>query len=124
MVRASYIVLLTTLALFPPFSFGKRTAPKSVPPITQKGIRYVAPNDNGRVAWVIASDAKTGKELWRLTIFETKIEPFLEEDVQWVFITRLGFRDNSLLVQDEKSRCYRIDLTTKHVTKRNCFLAF
>ncbi len=76
------------------------------------------------MAFVIASDAKTGKELWRLTIFETKIEPFLEEDVQWVFITRLELKGNSLLVQDEKSRCYQIDLAARHVTKKNCFLVF
>jgi len=76
------------------------------------------------MAFVIASDAKTGKELWRLTIFETKIEPFLEEDVQWVFITRLELKGNSLLVQDERSGCYQIDLATRHVTKKNGFLVF
>jgi len=124
MIRPPCIVLAATLALFPPFSLGKRAAPKPVPPIRQNGIRYSAPNDNGRVASVIASDATTGKELWRLTIFETKIEPFLEEDVQWVFITRLAFKENSLLLQDEKSRCYRVDLTTRHVTKKSCFLTF
>ena len=124
MIRPPCIVLAATMALFPPFSLGKRAAPKPVLPITQNGVRYSAPNDNGRVALVIASDAKTGKELWRLTIFETKIEPFLEEDVQWVFITRLAFKENSLLVQDEKSRCYRVDLMTRHVTKKSCFWTF
>jgi hypothetical protein len=76
------------------------------------------------MAFVIASDAKTGKELWRLTIFETKIEPFLEEDVQWVFITRLELKGNSLLVQDERSRCYKIELTTRQIVKKNCYFLF
>jgi hypothetical protein len=124
MTRPRYVVLLLILNLFPLISLGKRTAPKPVPPITQNGVRYTAPNENGRMAFVIASDAKTGKELWRLTIFETKIEPFLEEDVQWVLITRLELKGNSLLVQDEKSRCYQIDLATRHVTKKNGFLVF
>jgi len=124
MIRCFCIVLVIALALLPIASMGKRTAPKPVPPVTQNGIRYSAPNDNGRVALVIASDAKTGNELWRLTIFETKIAPFLEEDVQWVFITRLAFKENSLLVQDEKSRCYKIDLTTRQVVKKNCYFLF
>jgi len=74
-----------------------------VPPVTKNGILYSATNKNGRVAYVMASDANTGKELWKLTIFETKIKPDLEEDVQWVFITRLWLDRNSLLIQDEKS---------------------
>ena len=105
MIRLSCIVLLIILELFPALSFGKRGAPKPVPPIVQNGIRYSAPNGNGLLAMVIASDAKTGKELWRVTIFETKIEPLLEEDAQLVFITRLGFKCTSLGETDEKSRC-------------------
>jgi hypothetical protein len=113
------IVLVIALALLPIASMGK-----PVPPVTQNGIRYSAPNDNGRVALVIASDAKTGNELWRLTIFETKIKPFLEEDVQWVFITRLAFKEKSLLVQDEKSRCCKIVLTTKTGGKEKLLFPF
>jgi hypothetical protein len=124
LIRRFCIVFVIALALLPVASMSKRTAPKPVPPITENGVVYSAPNEDGRVAFVVASSAKTGKELWRLTIFETKIEAFLEEDVQWVFITRLAFKENSLLVQDEKSRCYKIDLTTRQVVKKNCYFFF
>jgi hypothetical protein len=72
----------------------------------------------------VASDAKTGRELWRLAIFETKIRPDLEEDVQWVFIIRLWFKGNDLVVRDEKSRCYRVDVATRAVEKASCFWNF
>ena len=73
---------------------------------------------------MIASDAKTGKELWRLMIYETNIKPDLEEDVQWVFITRLWFKGTSLLVRDERSRCYLVNLATKIVGRKSCYWFF
>jgi hypothetical protein len=124
MIPRQCICILLILALLPPISLSKRSAPRPVPPVALNGVLYTAPNENGRVAFVIASDAKTGRELWRLTIFETKIKPFLEEDVQWVFITRLWFKENSLLIQDEKSRCYEVDLATKRVARKNCHFFF
>ena len=54
-------------------------------------------------------------------VFETKIEPDLEEDVQWVFITHLRFKGTVLFVKDEKSRCYRVNVATKVVEKASCF---
>lgn len=64
---------------------------------------------------MIATDQKTGNILWKVKVFHTSIKPDLEEDVQWVFITHLQLSGNSLLARDEKSRCYRIDLSTRVV---------
>jgi hypothetical protein len=69
---------------------------------------------------VVASDLKSGKKLWDLVVFQTKIDPYMEEDVQWVFITSLKFDGDSLIVQDEKSRCYRVNLITRTVEKQFC----
>jgi hypothetical protein len=103
-------------------SFAKRAPPVPVTPVVDKGITYSAPNDSGKAAYVVASDA-TGKELFRIKVFDTPIDPSLEEDVQWVFITRLKLSGGALLVEDEKNRCYAIDLATRSV-KRKYFCRF
>jgi hypothetical protein len=124
MTRFFYVPLLLILVLFPLVSPAKRSAPKPVAPVQQNGVLYSAPNDDVRRPYVVASDATTGRELWRLPIFETKIKPDLEEDVQWVFIIRLWFKGNDLVVRDEKSRCYRVDVASKAVEKVSCFWNF
>ena len=100
-------------------ALAKRVSPKPVAPVISAGIRYSAEGD-GRDQYVVAADASTGKVLWRVKVFHTHIKFWVEEDVQWVFITNLKISDNSLFVRDEKSRCYSVDLTRKHVKKQQC----
>ncbi len=99
----------------------KRAAPQPVTPVVYKGVTYSAPNDSGKVAYVVASDS-AGQELFRVKVFEVRISPKLEEDMQWIFITELKLRGDSLLVNDEAGRCSVIDLTTHKVKKRYGFL--
>jgi hypothetical protein len=94
----------------------KRGAPEPVPPVVYKGVTYSAPNNNGMINYVLASDA-TGRELFRIKVFDMTIDPKLEEDVQWIFITNLKLSGSALLVKDGRGRCYAIDLDTK-VSKR------
>jgi len=111
------------IVLLPCPLFGKRAAPEPVAPVSYEGIKYSAPNDDGRVAYVQASDS-VGKHLFRIRVFQTEINPDLEEDVQWVFISGLKLVGNSLWVKDEKSRCYSINLASKAVEKRPGCWAF
>lgn len=111
---------LCLLLIIPLVLSAKRAAPEPVSPVVRNGVRYSAPNDNGRVGHVVASDDQSGKTLWDITIFEVQIDPKLEEDVKWVFITDLKLVGNALRIEDEKSRCYKVDLTTKKV-KRQIF---
>jgi hypothetical protein len=97
--------------------FGKRATPSPVSPVSYKGIKYSAPNDDGRMGYVRACDS-SGKCLFRISVFETTINPELEEDVQWVFIADLKLIGNSLLVKDERGRCYSINLDSKVVKKK------
>jgi len=73
-------------ALLPCLAPAKRAAPVKVEPVIHEGIRYVAPNDDGRRAYVEAWDVETNKKLWELTVFTNRIDPQLEEDVQLIFI--------------------------------------
>jgi hypothetical protein len=61
---------------------GKRVAPAKVEPVIYQGVRYIAPNDDRRRAYIEARDVQTDKKLWDLTIFTNRIDPTLEEDVQ------------------------------------------
>jgi hypothetical protein len=97
----------------------KRMPPKPVTPVVSGGIRYSAEGD-GRNQYVAAADASSGNVLWRVKVFHTHIKFWVEEDVQWVFITNLKLVGNSLLVRDEMSRCYSVDLTKRKVRRQQC----
>jgi hypothetical protein len=74
----------------------KRVPPKSVPPIVADGIRYSAEGD-GKDSYVVATDEVSGKTLWRVKVFHTRIKFWREEDNQWLFISDLKLAGNSLL---------------------------
>jgi hypothetical protein len=112
------LAVIPLLALFlPQLASAKRTAPVKVDPIVYEGIRYVAPNDDGRRGYIEAWNVGTNKKLWELTIFTNSIDPNLEEDVQWVFIKALNIQDGTLVVTSESGKIYQVDVNTKAVTQ-------
>ena len=117
-VRATSLVLrLAALVLVPSLALSKRTAPATVTPVVHEGVRYVAPNDDGRRGYIEARDAHTNEKIWELTVFANPIDPNLEEDVQWVFIESLSIHDDTLIVASERKNTYGIDLKTKAITQ-------
>jgi hypothetical protein len=116
-----FALFLTMLLPYPVAA--KRTAPLKVEPVVHDGIRYVAPNDDGRRAYIEAWDVQTNKKLWDLTVFTNPVDPKLEEDVQWVFIKALSFEDGTLLVTSERGRRYQVDLETKAIKELEADLA-
>lgn len=107
------------LTLLTPGAEAKRVNPSPVAPVMANGVRYSADGD-GRDQYVVATDITTGKELWKVRVFHTSVKFWLEEDVQWVFITNLKVAGNTLLVRDEKARCYSVDLGNHRVKKTFC----
>jgi hypothetical protein len=112
----------TLLIVFPMLALtclaaAKRIPPRTVEPVIHEGIRYVAPNDDGRRGYIEARDVKTNKKLWELTVFANHIDPKLEEDIQWVFIKALSVQDDMLMVTSERGRTYQVDLKTKAITQ-------
>ena len=119
-MRRLFIGILLLWILGTICTSAKRVPPKDVQPVVVNGVRYSAKGD-GKDSYVVATDVPSGKELWRVKVFHTRIEFWKgEEDNQWVFISDLKSAGNSLLVRDEKNRCYSIDLNTKHVRKAQC----
>jgi hypothetical protein len=98
-------------------SSAKRAQPKPVEPVVCAGVRYSAEGD-GVDEYVVASDASSGKLLWSVRVAHNDHDPRMEQDVQDVYITDLKATKRALLVRDEKSRCYSIDLATKGVNKQ------
>jgi hypothetical protein len=112
-----FTLLVCVMAFFPCLAAAKRIPPAKVAPVVYEGIRYVAPNDDGRRAYIEAQDIQTNRKLWDLTVFTNRIDPKLEEDIQWVFISELSFRDGTLIVKSERGTTYRVDLRTKAITE-------
>src|SRR5258708_40151910 len=84
-------LLLLTL-LLPQLASAKRAAPVHADPVVYEGIRYVAPNDDGRRGYIEAGDAGTNRQRWNLAGFTKRIDTNLEEDVQYVFIEALNIK--------------------------------
>jgi hypothetical protein len=113
-----YVLIFVAVALLLPcLALAKRLAPAEVEPVIHQGVRYIAPNDDRRRGYIEAWDVQTNKKLWDLTIFTNRIDPTLEEDVQWVFIKALNIRDGALIVTSEQDKIYSVDLKTKAVTQ-------
>ena len=110
-----WVLLLTSVAM------AKRAAPKDVPPIVTEKATYSAPHvrmpqfSMRNPGFVEARHPKTKKLLWRIQVYNIKYDPALEQDVQDVFIKTMSLdkKNNSLLISDERSRTYVLDLTTK-----------
>ena len=111
------ILVLFALVLLPHLTSAKRSAPAKVEPVIHEGVRYFAPNDDGRRAYIEAWDVQTNRKLWELTVFTNRIDPTLEEDVQWTFIKSLSLRNGMLMVTSERGKTYQIDLKTKAITQ-------
>lgn len=97
----------------PHAAFAKRTAAPKVEPVVYDGVCFVAPNENGRRAYIQAWDEKTGRKLWEVIVFRNFIKPWMEECIQWVFIKELRIADGELIVMAEWDRVYAMDLKTR-----------
>ena len=118
--HAPILALLLTSSLM-----AKRVAPKGVPAIATDKATYSVPHVRlpqffmRNPGFVEAHHPETKKLLWRIQISNIKYDPALEQDVQDVFIKTMSLdkKSNSLLVSDERSRTYVLDLTTKKATR-------
>ena len=116
-MRCLTIIATLMALLMPVAAYAKRAAPPNVDPVIYEGVRYVAPNDDGRRAYVQAWDTKTDKMLWEVMVFRNSVNLSMEADVQWVFIKRMRIADGELIVIAEDDQAYTVDLKTRFVTK-------
>jgi hypothetical protein len=108
------ILALVMLAFGSSPVLAKRAGPKDVRPVIADGIRYSAPPRDGG-GYVEATDVRTGKLLWQLRVYDIKVDPNLERDVQDIFITSLKVVDGKLQVMNEKGDKFVVDLEKRRV---------
>lgn len=119
MVRWQLAVVNAVVLVFAAQAAAKRIPPNPVSPVVFDGVRYTAEGD-GRDAYVVAADASDNKVLWRVKVFHNRIKYWMEIDAQFVYITDLRLSNNSLLVSDERARCYSVNLVERRVRKHSC----
>jgi hypothetical protein len=95
-----------------PRMMASRIPPARVQPVEIGGIRYEAVW--GSMGLFRATEIKTGKVLWELTLYRYKYNDILETDVQDVFVAAMSKEsDSSILVTDERATVYRVDLENR-----------
>jgi hypothetical protein len=117
MNRILPITLLLAALLSGGIALAKRSSPPVVEPVIVDGVRYTAPNDDGRRAYVEAWDTAENRKLCEVTVFRNPIDPAVEEDVQHVYLRQMIPRGGMLMVVAEDDRVYRIDLKTRVVDR-------
>ena len=117
--RGVSVIAWAILALAAVSAHAKRIPQRPVAPVTGGGFVYSASGD-GADQYVVATEASTGKELWKVKVFHNYIRFWMEPDVQFIYITNLKLTGNFLFFRDERSRCYSIDLAKRSVKKKQC----
>lgn len=103
-----------------------RPPPPKVAPVVVEGVQYAQVTNTARAGlapgggWLAASDAKTGKPLWTLRIYDNPINPADEADVQLVFFTSMKrVRGQRVLeIENENGERYTVDLDTRDVVPK------
>jgi len=93
--------------------FAKRSAPKTVAPVTHEGIEY----STGPEGFVVATWSKTKRTIWSRQIYVIKHEYKLglELDVQTCFITELELQEGKLRIKNEQNSEFELVLDTLEV---------
>ncbi len=125
------IILLSATTASSPSALAKWAEPKPVPALISGNIKYIAPDvlPNHRSIYgkstcseksmcVEARNKKTGKLLWQVEVYPIEIDPNVELDVQYVYITSLKIERGQLIVKNESGQVYVVDLKTHKVAKR------
>ena len=103
-----------------------RPPPPKVPPVLVEGVQYAQVTNTARAGlapgggWLAASEAKTGKPLWTLRVYDNPINPADEADVQLVFFTSMKrVRGQRVLeIENESGERYTVDLDTRKVAPK------
>lgn len=109
--------MMTTSEDDRPTRSSSRIRAPELAPVIHAGVRYEqlkAASSEGLPpgGYVVATEMASGKRLWTAKVYETVVDPNRETDVQMVHLRSLTLSPGGdyLLLEDEKSRRYRIGL--------------
>lgn len=102
--------------IMPPLTGGwaDRMAPKKVAPLAHG--KYVIRVNHEKMGYVEVYDAG-GTLLWEKRIYRVWYNPFLERDVQDIYISKMVFDRELLIIANEKGHYYSLDLRTRKVRR-------
>ena len=104
----------------------KRRAPPKVAAVTLDGVRYEqavlarAEADGGqRTGYLAAYQGASDERLWRIRVYQLKIDPALEGDVQDVYFATMSASPDGheLLIANERGEHYAVDVRTRDVRR-------
>jgi hypothetical protein len=88
----------------------KRGPAPEVVPLIYKGMKFIAPNSPQKMGYIEAWDIETNKKVWEKKVYRVFINPLMEADVQWVFISSLTIEDGKLVVVNERGKKYKVGI--------------
>ncbi len=109
-ISAALCIILLPLAS----GWTKRMAPQKVAPVAHG--EYVIRVNHETMGYVGVYDAG-GTLLWDKRIYRVRYNPFLERDVQDVYISKLFMDRDLLIIANEKDHYYSLDLRTRKVRR-------
>jgi len=104
----------------------KRRAPPKVAAVSLDGVRYeqtvLARSEAAggqRTGYLAAYKGTSDERLWRVRVYELRIDPNLEGDVQDVYFTKMAASadGHELLIENEAGGRYAVDVRTQGVRK-------
>ncbi len=102
----------------------KRTVPPEVEPLIYNGIKIVTsaekPDEQMESSfstYIEALDNSTGEKLWRKKVYTIKLNPKIEKDVQWIFISKIEIENEKLIITDENEKKYLLELEQNNTQK-------
>lgn len=121
--RYSVLALAISMLLFVSAAFAKRAPVQIAEPVRYKHFEFRASDQPETMGVVTVWDSVTKKKVCDITAYKVRTLPFLEKDVQWVFIKSMSFDWPILKVTNEKGKIYKINVekylpasATKEVT--------
>jgi outer membrane protein assembly factor BamB len=65
-----------------------------------------------------AFDTNTNELIWSTKVYKVIVNPFIESDAQWVFISEMKIDGDKLVIVNERKKVYTIDPNTgKDISK-------
>ena len=121
MCQLSRILILIVLSCVSQAAYAKRGPAPVVPPLAVNGVTYSAsPQPEWATTvcgtvYVRAVDLKTGRPLWQTKLYEIKLNPHVEGDVQDVCVESMRAVHGHLKLVNEKGDTFKVDLATGRV---------
>ena len=109
------VVAVLLLALAATALMAMREPPAPVAPVVHNGVKYTAPAE--QMGYVVAFNASSGAKLWEQKIYDVKLDPTLEADIQFIYIRNLAIQGNELVITNEAEARYAMNLSSRAVRK-------